>query len=112
MGWHRPRKRNPLLLLLLLAAALAYEFWLHSGLTITGRTWLDGTMGVMLGLYICSRPVANLLDIILFGGLPLAVDAFSNRSQVAWLSLNALVLIVGCVVLTSGTTRFAAGIPR
>ena len=39
---------------------------LHYLHTLTGIPVLDGSMGVTLGLYICSHPAANAVDMLFF----------------------------------------------
>jgi hypothetical protein len=83
---------------------ISLMLWLH---TLTGVTVLDGSLGVLLGLYICSHPAANAIDALFFekGFLRrLSTDWAGLR----WLSLNLLVLAVGYVVIVIGATRFAA----
>jgi hypothetical protein len=78
--------------------------WQH---TLTGVTVLDGSLGVLLGLYICSHPAANAIDALFFerGFLRrLSLDWTGLR----WFGLNILVLAVGYVVIVIGATRFAA----
>jgi hypothetical protein len=61
-------------------------------------------MGVVLGLYICSHPAANLID-MLFYRRGTSYQFLSNRSAVWWLTLNVLVVLVSGVVIFIGTTR-------
>jgi hypothetical protein len=78
--------------------------WLH---TLTGLTVLDGSIGVLLGLYICSHPAANAIDALFFDRISLrrfSIDWAGMR----WFGLNILVLAVGYVVIVIGATRFAA----
>ena len=35
--------------------------------TLTGNSLVDGVIGVLLGLYICSHPAVNMVDTIFFG---------------------------------------------
>lgn len=107
---YKPRGRNFKTLLALVVAALAYGSLLLVRHTLTGRSALDGGIGVLLGLYICSQPAANMVDLILFGRL--ARPQFSSRhSLTLWLALNVLVLVIGFIVVVVGTTRFAGRIP-
>ncbi len=106
MNMNKPRKRNPALLLVLTGIATIFAGWLHFMSSLTGRDRLDGGLGVLLGLYICSQPVANLLDAILYGRVYSAY-APTRRSTVWWLALNTVVLVIGFLVILIGTTRFA-----
>ncbi len=101
------RKRRSSTLWALAVVALGYGLWLYFRHTFTGSTLLDASIGVVLGLFICSRPVGNMLDIILFGRV-MRSQFTSQREEILWLALNALVLLAGLVVITTGTTRFAA----
>jgi hypothetical protein len=77
--------------------------WFH---TLTGLTILDGSLGVLLGLYICSHPAANAIDALFFERGSLR-RLSSDWAGLRWLSLNMLVLAVGYVVIVIGATRFA-----
>jgi hypothetical protein len=68
--------------------------------TITGLPRLDGIIGVLLGLFICSRPAANYLDLLFSRG-----RTSSDRFLFGWLALNGLVIFVGWIVITIGATR-------
>src|SRR5271157_36734 len=54
MNMNKPRKRNPVLLVALAGIAAIFAGWLHFMSSLTGRARLDGGLGVLLGLYICS----------------------------------------------------------
>ena len=87
----------------LLAPALAYLFWVTY--LPTGVTLFDGSVGVILGLYICSLPAANGID--LFFVQPGRVRRLvSGWSGFGWLMLNALVMFVGLIVIVFGAARF------
>jgi hypothetical protein len=100
----KQRVRNVGLLVVLGVFALGYAGTLWLRHRLVGGAMLDGGIGVVLGLYICSRPVANLLDILLF---ETHWRASARRTDVAWVALNLLVLAFGCIVVMVGTTRFA-----
>jgi D-alanyl-lipoteichoic acid acyltransferase DltB (MBOAT superfamily) len=104
MYQHR-RKRNTRLMWVLIGAALIYGALVYFFHTLTGRTLLDGTIGVVLGLYICSRPAANAID--LFYERDALRQLTSGWSGLGWLVLNLLVLFAGWVVIVIGATRFA-----
>lgn len=101
MEW-QPRGRNYKTLGLVVVLALVYGGWMLTQSTITSIPRLDGIIGVLLGLFICSRPAANMLD-LLFARRGQA--AFSEWSDIGWLVLNGLVMIVGWIVITIGATR-------
>jgi hypothetical protein len=89
--------------------ALLYGGWLHTQRTITGISRLDGILGVLLGLFICSFPAANMLN-LLFAARH-APSRSSEWSALGWLGLNLLVLFVGWMVVTIGATRLIARAP-
>lgn len=97
-------KRNMKLLWGLVVVALVYSYLIYILPTLTGQPLLDGGIGVILGLYICSRPAANMVDMIF-----LERGAFrggtSKGAGVIWLGLNLLVFGWGCFVIVSGTIR-------
>ncbi len=70
----------------------------------TGSDRVIGSIGVLLGLYICSHPAANAVDLMFFERG--AVRRLSKEwSGIGWLALNLLVLLVGWLVIVVGTTR-------
>ncbi len=83
--------------------ALLYGGWIHTQRTITGSPRLDGIIGVLLGLFICSFPAANMLD-LLFAARR-AQSSSSEWPLLGWLGLNLLVLFAGWLVITIGATR-------
>ncbi len=92
----------------LIGLAVAYCGLLARFSTLTGVPKIDGGIGVLLGLYICSHPAANLLDLLLFGRRDW-LQGLSGRMLGLWLGLNGLVLACGWFVLLVGTIRFTAG---
>lgn len=107
---YQPRARRSAGLWLLIGVAAIYTGLLYYRRTLTGVVRWDASIGVVLGLFICSRPVSNMLDLILFGR-QLRPRFVSRGAELGWLALNALVLLAGLFVLISGTTRFASGRP-
>ena len=104
MDRRRYRLNYPVLSALILLG-MVYAAWalrLHS---LTGNRLLDGGIGLVLGLYICSRPAANAVDLLFFDRHALGQLA-SEWEGVGWLALNLLVLFLGWVVITVGATRF------
>lgn len=89
---------------LLLALAAIYTVWVLWRGTITGRHSWDGVLGVLLGLYICSRPVGNALDILFSQDSGRWRDLF-KRAGITWLVFNLLVLIAGWFIVALGATR-------
>ena len=78
------RGRNYKTLALVVALALLYGGWMYTEHTITGLPRLDGVIGVLLGLFICSRPAANLLDWLF-------AARRSRSSSAEWSSLGWIV---------------------
>jgi hypothetical protein len=106
----RRRGHNVKTMWMLILLAIAYGGWLYYERTLTGNNKLDGSIGVLLGLFICAHPAANLLDALLFSGNT-GGGSSSWRSALAWLALNLLVLFSGWNVIVIGTTRFVSLTP-
>ena len=88
----------------LVLLGIAYSSLLYYQRTLTGTNKVDGIIGVLLGLFICSRPVANVLDTFFFSRG--ARSQFSSRwYALLWLLLNILVFLLGWAVIFVGTTR-------
>jgi hypothetical protein len=85
---------------------LIYTGWFSFVHVLTGIRWLDGSIGVLLGLYICSHPAANAVDLIFFQRAALR-QISSEWPGIGWLALNLLVLLIGWVVIMTGVTRIA-----
>ncbi len=99
-------RRNACLLWLLLACALIYLGLLVARHTVTGNRLWDGSLGVILGLFICSRPAGHAID-LLFAQRGELYHLTRKLSGVGWLALNLLVLFAGWVVIVIGAMRFA-----
>jgi hypothetical protein len=94
-----------MMLWVLVVLGIAYSSLLYTQPTLTGQNDLDGIIGVVLGLYICSHPAANLVDMLFYrGGIRYPVS--SGRSALLWLALNVSVLLIGGLAIFVGTTRF------
>ena len=102
------RGRNTRVLWGMVLLAFAYGAMLHYLATITGVRFLDGVIGVAIGLYICSHPAANAVDILFFDRYFLQ-QISSNWSGLWWLGLNGLVMFAGWLVIVSGTARLVGG---
>jgi len=100
----RRRGRNWQTLLVMILLASAYGGWLYYQRTLTGTSRGDGIIGILLGLYICSHPAANFLDLLFFSRG--AGQVSSLRSTAFWVALNLLVLLLGWSVIFIGATRF------
>jgi hypothetical protein len=99
-------RRNTRILWGMVLLAIAYTGWFHYLHTLTGIPVLDGSIGVALGLYICSHPAANAVDMLFFERYNLR--QISEWSGVGRLALNALVLLAGWMVIFVGLTRLTA----
>ena len=97
-------QRNSALLWSLLIPAGAYLAWQYYWPYSSGSGVLDGMVGVVLGLFICSRPAANGIDFIFLerGTFRRIVK---ERAGVAWFLLNGLVMLVGWFVISVGAAR-------
>ncbi len=105
---HRRRNLNTGWLVGVIVLAIVYAALLYFGGTLTGTARLDGIVGVVLGLFICSHPSANVVDVLIFGRI-LGRQGMSKRTYILWWVLNAVVFVIGFIVIVSGTTRFTAG---
>jgi hypothetical protein len=99
----RERGRNYKTLAVVVVLAVVYVGWMITQPPITNMPRLDGVMGVLLGLFICSRPAANYLDLLFTRD-----RASSDRSLIGWLALNGVVMFVGWLVITIGATKLIA----
>ena len=96
----RRRSFAIVMLLGLILAALIYSGIIYTRSAFAPHDWVEGTLGVILGLFICSRPAANLLDLLYrshYAGPP--------RLWI-WLTLNLLTLLVGVIVVFIGVMQF------
>ena len=91
----------------LVLLGVAYSSVLYYQPMLTGTNNVDGIIGVLLGLYLCSHPAANVVDMLFFGGRDRRQFS-SRRSAVLWLALNMLVLLIGWIVIFVGTTRLVS----
>ena len=98
------RGRSSGVLWTFLLLALGYSALLFAYGPLTGETLIDGAIGIVLGLYVCSHPASNVLDLLFVdGGI---VRRGSEERGVAWYVLNLLVLMAGWFVVWTGLTRF------
>jgi hypothetical protein len=100
------RKIRTMLVMVLLA--ILYTVLLIILHTLTGDKLADGAIGVILGLYICSHPAANAVDLIFMerGSLQ---RISAEWSGVQWLTLNLVTMIAGWIVIVIGAGRFYYG---
>ena len=98
----RGRKVVNMIGLMLVAFVFFLLISFFNPLTWTHKS--DGMLGVLLGLYICSHPAANLLDMVLFSRQ--TWFDFSRKSNYLWIGFNLAVMGVGWLVIVIGTTQF------
>jgi hypothetical protein len=98
-------RHNYVTLGVMLLLAVSYHVTVYFWRPLSRAHKVEGILGILLGLFICSIPAANLLDML--------YDLLGNRFQkqeglrlVFWLALNILVLLVGWFIITLGATRF------
>lgn len=72
---------------------------------ITGSPEVDGLLAAFLGFYICSRAAANFLNVLIYE-LDTRRWASMTRPDLAWLGLNALVMLTGLMLVVTGIYRF------
>ena len=90
---------------LMLVLAGCYAVILNVLPSLTGVALLDGTLGLSLGLYICSHPAAAAIDLFYLDRLMLH-RLTSEWADFRWLLLNIVVMLVGCLVTVAGATEF------
>lgn len=92
--------RSTVGLCLLVGAALSYAWLIAPHQPSWGEPWLEGAVGVVLGLFICSRPAANLLDALYRSGRrPAAAAGWW------WPMLNVLAFAAGLIVIFMGAMQ-------
>ena len=101
------RQRNSGILWGLTLLAIAYGTLLSELGTLTRNARLDGTIGVILGLYICSHPAANAVNALFFDRHTVR-QLSSEWSLVGWLALNLLTLLAGWAIIYLGLIRLVA----
>jgi hypothetical protein len=98
--------RKTIILWVLIGLTVAYGGLLLGLGTLTGRPLIDGSMGVVLGLYVCSHPAANAID-LLFMERTNPNRVASGWPAVRWVALNLLVMVMGWSAIFIGATQFA-----
>lgn len=98
-------KRTTLMMLLPIAAM--YLVWQRFWPAWTGRDWVDSAIGVVLGLYVCSRPAANGIDLF-FAERGTLRRIFTRSSGFEWLVLNTAVMVIGWLVIMTAVSRLPA----
>jgi putative copper export protein len=98
--------RNIWVLIFWILLACLYVGWMGYFGQFTESTRLDGSIGMLLGLYISSHPAGNMLDMLLFMTADVREGIISTRSGQFWLVLNAVTLLAGWAAIFSGALRF------
>jgi hypothetical protein len=98
------RARSSLTLWTFLALALVYSALPYMVGSLTGEARFDGIIGIVLGLYVCSHPTSNVLDLLFMEGG--AVRSSSDESGIVWYLLNLLVLLAGWLAVYIGVLQF------
>jgi hypothetical protein len=104
---NREYRRKTGLLIALIAVAAAYSIWFQQRHLLTGNPAVDGTLTVLLGLYICSRPAGNAIDLFFLERSPFH-RMVTEWSSIRWLALNILTLLMGWLVIYLGTTHLTS----
>jgi hypothetical protein len=97
-------RRDARMLWILISGAAVYLVLLCVLPTLTGRPFLDGGIGVALGLYICAHPAANAINMLFFERDSLRTVR-SDWPLIRWLALNLFVLLAGWMVIFAGLRR-------
>jgi hypothetical protein len=79
-----------------------YLAWTAYASAITGVSRIDGTVGVLLGLYTCAHPAANAIDLI-FKDRRATRRMVSEWDGIGWVLLNLVVMLVGWVAIVVGS---------
>jgi hypothetical protein len=93
-------------LAVLLVPAFVYLVWQQSLPAVTGHDSTYGIAGMLLGLFICSKPARNGIDVLIFERMSVR-RAMKGLSGVSWLMLNAVVMLVGLFVIVVGALRMS-----
>src|SRR5689334_16206685 len=106
MRMRQPRlEHHPIRMWTSVLLALGYGWLVLTVGSLTGSNTVDGIIGVLLGFYICSHPVARTLDLLY---LPRVVrqDYLANEAGMMWLWLSILVVVIGVGTVIIGANRF------
>lgn len=99
-----PRQNfNTGLLITMVALGCCYALWLYLRPTITGSNLGDSAIGVLLGIYICSRPVSNLMDLLFTQNI--RWNEIRKRAGIMWLAMNFITTFAGWATIVLGATR-------
>ena len=96
-------KLNTGLLCVMVLLGVTYAAWLYTRQTVTGSNFWDATLGVLLGIYICSRPVGNLMDMLYTQNI--RWQELKQRAGIFWLVMNFVTTFTGWATIVLGATR-------
>jgi hypothetical protein len=102
----RARSAPALWTFMLLALACSWVLFTFGPL-VTGEPRYDGAIAVVIGLYVCSHPASNVLDLLFMEGGVVRSRA-SQPSGVGWYLLNMLVMLAGWLAVFLGVVQFTA----
>jgi hypothetical protein len=100
-------QRHTTLLYISVLLACIYGGLLYFLGRVFGVAPLDGSLGVILGLFICSHPAANAVDVLFYERGELH-KLTSQWKGVQWLLLNLFTMIVGWLVIVIGAIQLSA----
>ena len=100
--------RNMQVLGAMLVLGGIYIGWLSYVGSISGSDRLDGTLGILLGLFIGSQPAANMLDILLFMKADTRESLITTHAGRFWLFMNLLTIFAAWAVVFTGALRFVS----
>jgi hypothetical protein len=100
--WIIPKMRYLFVLLLI---ALVYTALINSNLNLTGNFKIDGTLGIIFGLFVCAHPAANVLDFVLYGKY-LRLHSLSPGLTFTWWLTNGVVMYSGLLVFVVSLLRY------
>jgi hypothetical protein len=104
--WEQEYQLRSGFLTALLVLAAAYLVWQSSLPEVTEHDRMYGITGMLLGLFICSRPATNAIDVLIFERQSLR-RVMRGARGLGWLCLNGLVMFVGCFVVVVGAMRMS-----
>ena len=102
----RRRPRNATLLIVMLLLGVVYLVLLTNLQPLFAAFKTDGIVSVLFGLFLCSHPVANVLDVLLFRRYLLQPKG-SGGLEILWWALNGVVLFTGWYIIFIGMLRFS-----
>lgn len=97
--------RNVRTLIVLMALAAVWAVALRFVPVPPDRMLLAGALSVVFGLFIGSRPAANMIDLLMFDRFILRRKS-TRAADALWIVLNLLTVLVAWVTIVEGTTRF------